>query len=192
MRIIHDNIEDSLLWENPKDNSKIELGQMIAKDIVINPEHKNFLAHVLPLETISFEKKLGWVSDGEVYLSRIGDKQFALKKYGNKDFCFGLTQFRCLRKIRLLGYNTPEVYAATDNILLMDYIPNQTIEQYIHVKNKGGFREQLKGQKVYDLWKDQMFKIIDTLWDENMDASTANGYVIKDSPEIKLGMFDQG
>lgn len=192
MRIIHTNIEDSLLWKNPIDNSQIELGEMIAKDMILNPEYKDFLANVLPLETISFEKRLGVGTEGEVYLSRIGDKQFALKKYENKDFCSGITQFRCLRKIRLLGYDAPKVYAATNSLLLMDYIPHQTIADYVHSKNKRGLKEQMQGQRVYDTWKDQMFKIIDMLWDENMDSSTGNGYVIQDRPEIKLGLFDQG
>ena len=192
MRIIHNNIEDTLTWENPIDNSKIELGQMIAKDMIINPGHKEFLANVLPLKAISFERLLGKGSQGEVYLSKIGDKKIAFKKYDCDDFCSGLTQFRCLRKIKILGYETPEVYAVTDNILVMDYIPYQTIEKYIHVKNNGGLREQFQGEKVYNTWKAQIFKIRDTLWDENMDSSTGNGYVIQNISEIKLGIFDQG
>lgn len=188
MRIPYRNIEDTLLWENPIDKSKIELGKMIAKEIVINPEHKDFLANVLPLEKIKFERLLGDGCHGKVYLSKIGNRRFALKKYGNTGFSSGITQFRCLRKIRMLGYATPEVYAATNNILLMDYIPNQTVEDYVHVKKKNG----LQAQEVYDKWKEQMFKIIDTLWNEFIDSSTGNGYVIQDMPEIKLGVFDQG
>ena len=187
MRIIHNNIEDTLTWENPIDNSKIELGQMIAKDMIINPGHKEFLANVLPLKAISFERLLGKGSQGEVYLSKIGDKKIAFKKYDCDDFCSGLTQFRCLRKIKILGYETPEVYVATNDILLMDYIPHPTIRDYIHNKNTA---ENMG--RIFEVWYPQMIKIRSILWDENLDIKDGNGYVIQDTPEVKIGIFDQG
>lgn len=177
---------ETLIWDNPIDNSKIELGSIINDKVVINPKSWNFSNENLELNKLPLERLIDKGGQGEVYFLQIGDKKLALKRYFHTDYSNGITQFRCLRKIHLLGYETPEVYAATKDILLMDYIPYPTIREYIYsnpVEKKG---------RIFQVWYPQMIKIRDILWDEDLDIKDGNGYVIQDTPEVKLGMMDQG
>src|SRR3989338_1086956 len=159
MRASHQNIADTLKWVNPETNVEVKLGSMIGESMVINPEHKELLSRILPFDNMSFEKRIGDGGEGNLYLSKFEDKEFVFKIYKNKNFPRGIEQFRCLRKIKLLGYETPEVYAATNDLLLIDYIPHPTIREYIQnnsVENRG---------RIFQVWYPQMIKIRSLLWD---------------------------
>ena len=187
MKTLHQNITDTLKWVNPETNVGIKLGSMMAENMVINPEYIGLLSKILPFDNMSFEKHIGEGGEGNLYTSRFEDKEFVFKIYKNKDILRGIEQFRCLRKIKILGYETPEVYVATNDILLMDYIPHPTIRDYIHNKNTA---ENMG--RIFEVWYPQMIKIRSILWDENLDIKDGNGYVIQDTPEVKIGIFDQG
>lgn len=185
MRIQSQNIADSLRWVNPLTNAEVKLGARMAENLVINPEYRGLLSSLLPFDNMSFEKCIGAGIQSKIYLLRFEDKKFALKKYNPHGSCSGITQFSCLRKIKMLGYNTPEVYVATPDILLMDYIPNQTIEDYV---NKNPNEKRI----ISNLWEFQMGKISKIIPEEVIDELEGNGYIIQDLQDIKLGIFDQG
>ena len=174
-------------WTNPDTGIKTELGKYLGNNVFINDSITDFPEEILLflIEPDSPEK-IATRFSSTVYYHEKHNRKFAVKKFKDYKKGGGIEQFRCLRKIKLLGFETPEVYAATPNVLVMDYIPHQNLEHYLNTLSAPIGSVRLRK------WNDLMNQITQQMEDETIDTYVGNGYVIFNANELKFGVYDQG
>ena len=172
-------------WTNPDTGQKIKLGEQAEKDIFINPEYISLdLIKLLSLSRIG--DYIGQGSEGQVYLYDDGCRKMAIKKY-KMPGSSGISQFRCLRKIRLLGFEAPEVYAASEETLVMDYVPHNNLAKYLF-----SLKDEKKASAINRLWIEFMRRIESKIYEETLDSSISNGYIKPTANGSWFGVLDQG
>lgn len=191
------NILDTLLWKNPVTGLESRLGEQISNGVVINPQLENIGAEIDLLINNSYARFLGEGEDGQVFVSYIGKIPIVIKKYfsveelakrkRNKNFITnGISQFRCMRKIRLLWHEAPEVYAASETALAMDYISDQPLPEYLT-------KLDVDEKEIVDReWADHIHNLRRIMPEEEIDGAEFNGYVKFTGQGHKLGVLDQG
>lgn len=180
---------ESMDWVNPKSKLKTKLGEHLGNGRFVNFTHSDLEFELSLLENPRNGKVLGAGAQGNVFLHSCGNKSRAVKTYrnvGSDTKGTGISQFRVLRKIRQLGYHTPNVYAATQDVLVMEYLPYENLNRYM---NRVDALEQVF---LNNKWLEQMRDICRLIGRERMDWVLINGYIIPRDYVVDIGMIDQG
>lgn len=181
-----DEVIASLGWKNPKTQNKVILGQHIGDGIVINGQQEDRIKDIQLLFINPVGTYIGHGEDGNVYRSEFGGNKRAVKRYIIERRTDGLAQFRCMRKLKEIGIETPEVYAASEDVLVMDFIDYPKLYHFLNQAPKHQsaiFKER---------WKKLMTYICNVLPEEIIDRGEINGYLRPYENGYKLGTFDQG
>ena len=137
----------SLSWKNPKTQNKVILGQHIGDGIVINGKQEDRISDIQLLFRNPVGKYIGHGDDANVYYSEFGGNKRAVKRYRTERRTDGLAQFRCMRKLKEIGIETPGVYAASEDVLVMDFIEYPKLWHFLNHAQKhqrGIFEERWK------------------------------------------------
>lgn len=184
---------ESMDWINPKFNISSKLGEHIGNGRFVNPAHNNLETELALLDNPGSNEMIGDGVHGNVFLHRFCNKLRVAKVYKSKPrfyfghrVCNGITQFRCLRKIKKLGYETPELFAASESVLIMDFLPYKSLFDYI-----GGL-DKTEQFHLRTRWLDYMAEISKHIGNEYMDKATVNGYVKPNTYFNDFGVIDQG
>jgi len=186
-----ESIIESFKWNNPANGNKVILGKYIENGVMINgnPEERK---EEIDLLDSKGGKEIGWGGEAEVFLYKINGKNRVVKRFHNWRQNLetnGLLQFRCARKIKEMGIETPEVYAANEKVVIMDYIPHPMLFDVLHL-TKGNDKKILLNS-----WKNLRSKLIKALPEESIDMHpehAENGYLKPVSGSYVIGVYDQG
>jgi len=181
---------ESMNWVNPESRLRTKLGEHIGNGRFVNFTHKDLEFELSLLDNPRNEKMIGAGQDGNVFLHSQNNKHRAVKVYRTQSYSCpigtGISQLRASRKIKQLGYETPEVFAATENVLVMEYIPYESLQSYIHKQNNE--------DKIY--LHSKWLNMMETMWrqigKERIDKALVNGYIRPGIHSFDLGMIDQG
>lgn len=182
----------SMDWVNPKSRLMTRLGDHLGNGRFANSIYgnvSNLEFELSLLDNPKSDKMIGAGCDGNVFLHRDGNKVRAVKVYravGPSTKGTGISQFRVSRKIKQLGYETPDVFAATEDILVMDYMPYESLDSYL---NKLGNKDKVY---IHSKWMEQINYVWKLIGNERIDRATVNGYVKPRDYVFDLGMIDQG
>ena len=179
-------------WLNPKSRLKTKLGEHIGNGKFVNSTYSNLDLELALLDNPIGGKLIGNGVDGEAYLHNVGRTQRVVKNYRHLGVYKGITngngisQFRCLRKIKQLGFETPNVYAASEKTLVMDYVPHENLQIYVNKldANEGAF--------VRKSWMDFITNIWNLIYSERIDSALVNGYIKHNIHSYDFGVIDQG
>lgn len=176
----------TMKWTNPNTGIKIELGKHLRDDIFINDSLTDFPEESMqlligPNSPDIIAKRFG----SKVYYHEKNNLKLAVKEFNRRKEA-GIEQFRCMRKLKELGIETPEVYATTHNVLVMDYIQYPNLENYISGLSAS---KQIVLRRKWIVFTQQLMQLVEG---ETIDTYIGNGYLVSEKPELKFGVYDQG
>lgn len=184
-----EHIIESLRWKNPKTGAESTLGNYIGNGVIIkgHPEERK---EEIALLSAKDGYEIGWGGEGEIFVYSFPDrKALAVKRYRDNIATNAWMQFRCLSKIRELGIETPNVYAASEKALVMDFLQYPMLEK-IFKQAKGKEKERLNED-----WARLRIHLINALPEEFIDMPPKdgiNGYLKRNGESYIIGVFDQG
>lgn len=185
-----DSVIATFNWINPKTKQHVRLGNYIGKERFVNSDINTEQETAL-LENPKNGLLISAGKEGKIYLHDMGGRKRVVKHYHKisgrpySGMCTGtgISQFRCMRKINLLEFESPVVYAASLDTIVMDYLPYAFLEKYM---NGISPQEQVK---INLAWLEMTRKIHRLLPSEKIDPSPKNGYFKQNGI---LGIIDYG